>query len=1096
MKGLAVKLTNGNTTLYTNTDHVFVGGTNHLCLRTGNATTDVVSYPLTTNTSASQYSPIRIKINGSNCYLASQSQGYGVAYTLPQATILGYTPGNLLLNTYSEYYFVSNSVSRYSETNSIRQGTLIGQEIVEWPGKYTTAEGEGQGALIDIIDNYTQSKFHSYELPTNDDTVFAGFATTSTSSSTIPPFEIMEKWWEEYYLTYLDYPAYEGQEIATYKGGNGGYTYFTLNEFSKQDYYKRDPSIYQNLQSGTTTMTVTSNYLSTFTSAPLAYNDLYTYYSETTAIGKRYGRDLAPCFINNFNGEMQVYWERFIYNDTKSLYLTTNISGHFMVLTISQRNGGAIPTLNYPTAQDLNNQDIRGFYYSKNQNVYRNLGFRTVISITGTYTHLRPEISDHQYSDSREILETITLIHNSIGYFFEQGFYEARLKRIFESYTCVNNNGNYKYPNIRGLSTQLSNFDKLEKIFPEDYSVSRRVSVNKNSIVVSTYYGKNLEGVGIPLYEHWLYTSGEEPVEDYEYDEYEGGKEYFATYTEGIYDEAEIYYVPYSYTRYSQYVNKNVPIYDISYHYNYSTTTKYSLQVPGLANYTSSLPYNTSNVYSEEYGPVLDRQQNVYVITKTSVGYGYDYSTNVLPPYLATIYNQAIEQGDYINVRTTSEYTDQYTNAALCPSGKTFVGSHTEPENKVVQELRQVAAATAPSGTHVGPYYKTIRKYYADSVYDTGPTTLEGAEPSAITNLNEYTKATRLGNYYAGSVSSYKSTYGYKAINGVNVNTGYVMTATKNKYYNYEQQATVVYDLDTYFSTAIKQATDTNLGYYDQVVDPNKTAVYWNGYGNPKASDTVNWESSKTSKDPVWEKVGNDTAANGRYDSKSSATDTAFYGTKSASDSYADMASKFFGATWSQLNKKGFASNSSTWTEYRTTTNDSSTAYKDSIWPGQTFSSYSTSRTTSFSAYVFYKYVKAKSYTGKARRSSTQSTQTYSVRRISSQRLYVSGHKTRYINRSSFRSGAKKNTYNYTSSYNYDLSSRSFTDAYQYYENVNTVITHTIVTLAELSQIRSSNTKYTLKTSRVDKDYKYSYLYTYTTSHKYYTSNITNNVNV
>ena len=173
--------------------------------------------------------------------------------------------------------------------------------------------------------------------------------------------------------------------------------------------------------------------------------------------------------------------------------------------------------------------------------------------------------------------------------------------------------------------------------------------------------------------------------------------------------------------------------------------------------------------------------------------------------------------------------------------------------NKVVQQLHQIAAATAPNGTQVGPYYKTSREYYANSVYDTGPTKLEGAEPSAITNLNEYTKATRLGDYYAASVSSYKSTYGYKVINGINVNTGYVMTATKNKYYGYDQQDTVVYDLDTYFSTAIKQATDTNLGYYDQVVDPIKTVVYWDGYGNPKASDTVNWESSKTSKDPVWE---------------------------------------------------------------------------------------------------------------------------------------------------------------------------------------------------------------------------------------------------
>ena len=121
------------------------------------------------------------------------------------------------------------------------------------------------------------------------------------------------------------------------------------------------------------------------------------------------------------------------------------------------------------------------------------------------------------------------------------------------------------------------------------------------------------------------------------------------------------------------------------------------------------------------------------------------------------------------------------------------------------------------------------------------------------------------------------------------------MTATKNKYYGYDQQDTVVYDLDTYFSTAIKQATDTNLGYYDQVVDPIKTVVYWDGYGNPKASDTVNWESSKTSKDPVWEQVGNDTAANGRYDSKSSATGTNEYGTKSASNSYAAMINTFFG---------------------------------------------------------------------------------------------------------------------------------------------------------------------------------------------------------
>ena len=196
------------------------------------------------------------------------------------------------------------------------------------------------------------------------------------------------------------------------------------------------------------------------------------------------------------------------------------------------------------------------------------------------------------------------------------------------------------------------------------------------------------------------------------------------------------------------------------------------------------------------------------------------------------------------------------------------------------------------------------------------------------------------------------------------------------------------------------------------------------------------------------------------------------------------------------MNRKNFAYNTSTWTEYRTTTNDSVTAYKNSIWPGQTFSSYSTSRTTSWAGYVFYKYVKANSYTGKARRSSTQSTQTYSVKRISSQRQYVSGRKTRYINRSSFRSGARKNTYNYTTSSIYNLSSQSFTDAYQYYENVNTVITHTLVTLEELSQIRSSETRYTLQSSYVSEKKGGSYLSTYTTAHTYNIDVLSNNANV
>lgn len=1095
MNGLAVKLTNGNTTIYTNTDHVFVGGTNHLCLRTGNAVTDVVSYPLTTNTSASQYSPIRVRINGSNCYLASQSQGQGVAYTLPQATILGQTPGNLLLNTYSEYYFVSNSVSRYSETNSIRQGTLIGQEIVEWPGKYTLSEGAGQGALIDVIDHYTQSKFYSYDLPTNDNTVFAGFLTTSTSSSQIPEAGIQEYVWyvqEAYYDTIPEDP---NQDIAYWKGGaGGGYTYFTLNEFTKKDYYKRSPDIYSNIQSGTTTMTVNSYYESTYTSAPLAYNDLYTYYSGTEAIGKRFGRNLNALngFAQNVNWGVQMYWDRFIYQDTKSLYFTTSLSGELEVLTTAQRNGGAIPLLSNVDASYLNNLDVRGLYYTKQYNTNKSdLGFRTVISITGTYTHLRPEISDHEHLDSREVLETITIIHNSIGAFIQNGD-KIRLAHYFNSYTHINENGIYKYPFVRGYSRQSQNYPVVEKILPGNYFIRRRISVSKNTIVVSTYYGSNFGGVeGVPYYEHWTEYEEYFPVEDYEYDEYEGGKEYFATYTEGVYDGAEVYYVPYSYTRYSQYVNKNVPVYSRSTYYDYSITTKYSLQVPGLVNYTSSLPYNTSGVYNEDYGPVFDRQRNTYVITQTSVGYGYDYSTNVLVPYLATIYNQAIEQGDYINIRTTSEYTDQYTNAALAPSGKTFIGSHTEPENKVVQQLRQVVAETGANGTQRGPGYKNYYEYYTNSDRNSGRSTYNAALPS-LTSKDEYKKATGYGVNLGGNASSYKSSVGYGNYNGVQVYTGYVITATKSKLYNNQKAATVVYQTNEYLSSAKKAASDTTLRTYDTMVHPTKTAVYWNGYGSPKASDTANWESSLKTNN-AWEVINYGEVAH------NSKTNNSNSGTKSSSkvnNTYNDIISKLYDPTG--YGREGITKNGSSWTVIMTSKSTTPTGATDSeeTWPSGYSHSYKTRYTTSVSYVVNWWTIAGGSYKYRGSTSTSRYTSLMHTRSTISNRIYISGNKTRETTRSYIKSGVLYNDYNYSSTYLFDVSSKTFRDAYQYYENVNTVITHTLVTLAGLSQIRSSNTKYTLRTSRVDKDYKYSYLYTYTTSHKYYTSNITNNANV
>ena len=86
MGGIAVKKGNASTS-YTGTKYQFDAGVKHLYIRTSTGVNDVISYPLTTETSASQYCSLAFKVGDQTCYLASRTSGDSVFQTLPSGNV-------------------------------------------------------------------------------------------------------------------------------------------------------------------------------------------------------------------------------------------------------------------------------------------------------------------------------------------------------------------------------------------------------------------------------------------------------------------------------------------------------------------------------------------------------------------------------------------------------------------------------------------------------------------------------------------------------------------------------------------------------------------------------------------------------------------------------------------------------------------------------------------------------------------------------------------------------------------------------------------------------------------------------------------------
>lgn len=1106
MKGLAVKLTNGNTTLYTNTDHVFVGGTNHLCLRTGNAATDVVSYPLTTNTSASRYSPIRVKINGSNCYLASQGQTQDVKYTLPQAQIIGYTPGQLELNSFTYSYLASYSKSRYQETNSIRRGTFINSVETTWEGRYSLTQIAGAGNEVgyQIIERIYQSN----ELPTNDAYVWAGYNTIESESFSYPPD------YEEYWTT-ITVSSTRPQiwdEDGTdplppgdyYIGGNEWvYSYFTLNEFTTSDHYLTKPGNYQNINSGMTTSVYTSDYYTTVSTAPYAYENLFSYYSGTTAIGKRYFTEKTP--INWLNNPPSNYlyfpYERLATNQSIKITTSQRANGDQIVVTSEFPSGGTVLKYNFrPTPARLQQDNVLGFFFSKPSYYDRYaLNFRTTFEFTATYTYLRPEIQNHQYNDTRPICETFEFID---GYLEAREIFQHRKTNEYVTSRDYAQHGNLKYQHI-----QRGN----------GISFTRSISVSRNTLSVSTFYGKVLAG-DTPVYT-WEEDALVGVARDDPWNPAPGGRYYSALITVPVGGGTQDVYVPYVYTKYTNQVEKDVAVYSLGESHNYSQTRKYQLYVPEIGYYTSSLPYNTYGVTYESSAPVLYNQQVTNVITRTSEGYYNRYSTDVLVPYLATVVNQKLSP-EYLT-RQTIEYETRFTN--------TYTNQNQlEPDMTLLNlEYENVWAYNVPTQGYQPARYDnavitkgTITSIYGwtDSVYSNGPINARGSDPTNFFNLNQYTYYTKnrgdANGYINSALNNYYSDGAYRA-RGVFISLARAVT-------NGAVNQTIVYETgyDTYTSHQKKNNTDEDLGYYDvQKVNLGKVYPVGSGATWKDAFTKANLSISATATtNSEWVKVSNDRTTINTYSYSSvygSAELQTKYGATNPPRWYSQTSAGNTGPsgyqvayTWTIANQKS-GTNAYTsrttwsitrgWTAKPQVTNSNSTASTSST----SHERYSLYTTTQYEAAWIQGTANTLSrgyYVATLRLSRTSSSYVITQGTTWSARISGTGQSYSERRRSRFRSKTQQqHRENYNSSKSaYTLSYQNSSADYYYDTVTDTYSENTIANIkwTKAEDIYSTKSEYTLRFSQVDELRKNSYLSTYTTAHTYHIDVLSNNANV
>ena len=119
MGHLVTKARNSGKISYSGTQYVNpINGTKRLCIRTGTKPNDIIKYGLTTNSSASEYCGMRMKIDGNTAYIGRKGLTSEISYTTIQTKKHSYSSSVKSYNSNTKTASTIHSTKTYGANST------------------------------------------------------------------------------------------------------------------------------------------------------------------------------------------------------------------------------------------------------------------------------------------------------------------------------------------------------------------------------------------------------------------------------------------------------------------------------------------------------------------------------------------------------------------------------------------------------------------------------------------------------------------------------------------------------------------------------------------------------------------------------------------------------------------------------------------------------------------------------------------------------------------------------------------------------------------------------------------------------------------
>ena len=368
MGGIAVK--KGNSTIsYTGTEYQFDAGEKHLYIRTGLGANDIIKYPLTTETSASQYCNLAFKVGDQTCYIARKELRNLVFNTLPTENVSSTNSNTQAIYLDSQTYIDSND--RYTTATFNRYSTQTNYSLRNSANQTYTSTNfiiNTEGIINSSSQTYTIQQVNSQFITSTSNSSATSYR-TDNSVAGMPIYNSTT-----YYLSYDTGRAYYNTTSTSY------YT---------SSYYNNTG--YGTITSSTTSSSYTmgNSYMTSYNSTASSSTITRVWINIVSAVTNSNGGA-----ITSYDGTYSTRWTSFTnFSDyqrftaiEKLMEATASTSGDFKGYYVTnmwvEDNGNGIGASFYSTTNNSNTTNL-GRYYTVQYIAY------TATSIYGSTTGTR-----------------------------------------------------------------------------------------------------------------------------------------------------------------------------------------------------------------------------------------------------------------------------------------------------------------------------------------------------------------------------------------------------------------------------------------------------------------------------------------------------------------------------------------------------------------------------------------------------------------------------------------------------------------------------------------------------------------------------------